>query len=50
MVVAIIFGGFENKITIWQSFNLELLLEATGWGSTFFPFGDYSVWPNLLIF
>ena len=40
MLAAIIFGGFEN-ITIWQKFNLELLLEASGWGSTFFSFGDY---------
>ena len=30
MLVAIIFGGFEN-ITIWQRFNFELLLEESGW-------------------
>ena len=35
MLVAIIFGGFEN-ITIWQRFNLELLLEVSGWGPHFF--------------
>ena len=29
MLVAIIFGGFEN-ITIWQRFNLELSLEGNG--------------------
>ena len=31
MLLAIIFGGFEN-ITIWQGFNLEILLEESGWG------------------
>ena len=36
MLVAIIFGGFEN-ITIEQKFNLEILLEKSVWG----PFGDY---------
>ena len=35
MLAAIIFGGFEN-ITIWQKFNLVLLLEASGWGPHFF--------------
>ena len=35
MLAAIIFDGFEN-ITIWQTFNLELLLEASGWGPHFF--------------
>ena len=35
MLVAIIFGGFEN-ITIWQRFNLEILLEESGWGPYFF--------------
>ena len=29
MLVAIIFGGFEN-ITIWQRFNLEILLDESG--------------------
>ena len=28
------FGGFEN-IIIWQRFNLEILLEESGWGSIF---------------
>ena len=36
----IIFGAFEN-ITIWQRFNLEILLEVSGWGPYFFSFGDY---------
>ena len=35
MLVAIIFGGFEN-ITIWQRFNFEILLKDSGWGSIFF--------------
>ena len=35
MLVAIIFGGFEN-ITIWLRFNLEILLEESGWGPYFF--------------
>ena len=36
MLVTIIFGGFEN-ITIWPRFNLELLLEESGWvGYIFF--------------
>ena len=35
MLVAIIFGGFEN-ITIWERFNLEILLEESGWGPSFF--------------
>ena len=35
MLVAIIFGGFEN-ITIWQRFNLDSLLEENGWGTYFF--------------
>ena len=39
MLLAIIFGGFEN-ITIWQRFNLEILLEESGWVH-FFLFGDY---------
>ena len=34
MLVAIKFGGFEN-ITIWQRFNLEILLEESGWGPYF---------------
>ena len=38
MLVALIFGGFEN-ITIWQTFNLELLLEESGWGPYFFYLG-----------
>ena len=29
MLVAIMFGGFEN-ITIWQRLNLELSLEGNG--------------------
>ena len=33
--MAVIFGGFEN-ITIWQRFNLEILLEENGWGKYFF--------------
>ena len=28
ILVAIIFGGFEN-ITIWRSYNLEILLEES---------------------
>ena len=40
MLVAIIFGGFEN-ITIWHKFNLELLLEASGLGVHIFLYGDY---------
>ena len=39
MLVAIIFGDFEN-ITIWQKFNLEILLEESGWVHIF-SFGDY---------
>ena len=35
MLVAIIFGGFEN-ITIWQRFNLEILLEESGCGPYYF--------------
>ena len=35
MLVAIIFGRFEN-ITIWQRFNLEILLEESGWVDIFF--------------
>ena len=35
MLVAIIFGSFEN-ITIWHRFNLEILLEESGWRSYFF--------------
>ena len=31
MLVAIIFGSFKN-ITIWQRFNLEILLKESGWG------------------
>ena len=34
MLVAIIFGGFEN-ITIWQIFNLEILLDESGRGPYF---------------
>ena len=34
MLVAIIFGGFEN-ITIWLRFNLAILLEESWWGSYF---------------
>ena len=30
MLVAIVFGGFEN-ITIYQIFNLEILLGKSGW-------------------
>ena len=29
MLASIIFGGFEN-ITIWQRFNLEILLDESG--------------------
>ena len=35
VLVDIIFGGFEN-ITIWQRFNLEILLEESGWGPYLF--------------
>ena len=35
MLVAIIFGGFEN-ITIWRRFNLAILLGESGWGQIFF--------------
>ena len=34
-MVAIKFCGFEN-ITIWQRFNLEILLEESGWGPYFY--------------
>ena len=30
MLVAIIFGGFKN-ITIWQRFNLPILLKESEW-------------------
>ena len=42
MLVAIIFGGFEN-ITIWRRFNLAILLEESGWGRYLF----YLVTTNL---
>ena len=35
MLVAIIFGGFEN-ITIWRRFNLAIILEESGWGRNLF--------------
>ena len=35
MLVAIIFGGFEN-ITIWLRFNLAISLKESVWGSIFF--------------
>ena len=35
MLVAIIFGGFEN-ITIWLRFNLAKSLKESGWGSIYF--------------
>ena len=35
MLVDIKFCGFEN-ITIWQRFNLEILLEESGRGPYFF--------------
>ena len=35
MLVAIIFGGFEN-ITIWLRVNLAISLKASGWGPYFF--------------
>ena len=35
MLVAIIFGGFEN-ITIWLRFNLAISLKESGWGPYFF--------------
>ena len=35
MLVAIIFGGFEN-ITIWLGFNLAISLKESGWGPYFF--------------
>ena len=34
MLVAIIFGGFEN-ITIWQRFNLAILFKESGWARYF---------------
>ena len=48
MLVAIIFGGFEN-ITIWLRFNLAISLKLSGWGPYFFQlattnFGEIS--PN----
>ena len=42
MLVAIIFGGFEN-ITIWQRFNLEISLEESGRGPYFF------IWWQLIL-
>ena len=44
MLVAII-SGFEN-IT---RFNLEILLEESGWGPYWFPLDDYQFWRNLLV-
>ena len=35
MLVAIIFGGFENT-TIWLRFNLATSLKENGWGPYFF--------------
>ena len=35
MLVAIIFGGFEN-ITIWLRFNLAISLKESGWVHIFF--------------
>ena len=32
--MAIQFGGFEN-VTIWQRFNLEIILEESGWDPYF---------------
>ena len=45
MLVAIIFGGFEN-ITIWRKLNLVILLEKKVGGLDFFHlvkanFGDF---------
>ena len=34
MLVAIIFGGFEN-FTIWQRFNLAILFKESGWARYF---------------
>ena len=39
MLVAIIFGGFEN-IIIWQRLNLEILLEESGLGLATINFGE----------
>ena len=37
MLVAIIFGGFENTcITIWLRFNLAISLKESGWSPYFF--------------
>ena len=54
MLVAIIFGGFEN-ITIWLRFNLAISLKGSGWGPYFFPlgttnFGEIYYFPNNLLF
>ena len=47
MLVAIIFGGFEN-ITIWQRFNLEILLEESGWiANNFFVGNLFSCWQSI---
>ena len=48
ILAAIIFGGFEN-ITILQKFNLELLLEASGWGPHIFHLATINFWRNVLI-
>ena len=38
MLVAIIFGGFEN-ITIWLRFNVAISLKESGWGPYFLGVG-----------
>ena len=48
MLVAIIFGGFEN-IIIWQRFNLEILLDESGWGPYLFHLVATNFGKNLLI-
>ena len=49
MLVAIIFGGFEN-ITIWLRFNLAILLKESGLGPYFFQlvtnFGEIYYFAN----
>ena len=50
MLVAIIFGGFEN-ITIWLRFNLAISLKESIWGSIFFQlvttnFGEIHYFAN----
>ena len=47
MLVAIIFGGFEN-ITIWLRFNLAISLKESAWGPYFFQLVTTNIGQNLL--